>query len=205
MTENLPKLVKYIFPTSKELTEVWSLRYRDLPFTIISVGLIVNLCTLYSYYSTVYKTYKTYKSPVGDKYIQKTTQFRILILLMISRSQETCREVTNALWFHALRYAITVRGQCVMFFYMRHRIGSKLGSLINDHDWAITLLWSIWETKLNTHSNVGGSFNNLSARNRRASGNEWPGIICVRYHCPCRSCWLPRVWNGSIGRERGIL
>ena len=100
MTENLPKLVKYIFPTSKELTEVWSLRYRDLPFTIISVGLIVNLCTLYSYYSIVYKTYKTYKSPVDDKYIldiRKTTQFRILILLMISRSQETCREVTNAL------------------------------------------------------------------------------------------------------------
>ena len=44
---NLPKLIKHIFSTSEEWTGVCSLRYRELPFTSISimnVGVAVNLC-----------------------------------------------------------------------------------------------------------------------------------------------------------------
>ena len=161
---------------------------------------------MYNYCPIIYKkkTYKTYNSAVGDKYI-RSIQFRILILLIISGSWETCREPTNTLWFYSLRYDITRGGQCVViFFYMGHRSNtidrrsgnrcwdSELGSLINDEDWVITPMWSIC-----TRSNIS-ILNNLSARNCWASGNEWPGItvlvIIVNVEVP-----------GSPGFETGAL
>ena len=69
--KNVPKLVKYIFPSSKEWTRIWWLKCQDcLPFSrmnVDNIGLTVNL---YNYYQIFYTTYrKTYKSAIGDEYI----------------------------------------------------------------------------------------------------------------------------------------
>ena len=75
MTEkNLPKLVKYIFPTSEEWTGVWSLRYRELPFTSISimnVGVAVNLYTV-----------------ITESYTQPTKLTKVLLVISTSGAFE---------------------------------------------------------------------------------------------------------------------
>ena len=178
-------------PSPLQQNERWQRKYRSQ-----SVQLLLK--------NFIQPTRKTYKSAVGDEYIlsiRKTIQSGMLIP-PISKRQETLLGVTDRgiIWYSIMR-----ERQCAtMFFYAGHRSyiidrrsgnrcwDSELRSLINEDDWVITLISSIWWAKLNTHSNISG-LNNLSARNRRVSGNEWPGITCARYHCRCRSRWLPRV------------
>ena len=138
--KNVPNLVKYIFPSSKERTRVWWLKYRDcLPFSRMNVDNIGVAVNLYNHYQIVYTTYsKTYKSAVGDKYIlgiRKTTQPRTLIPLIISSSQGTWLEATNR---KIIRYVTMRKRQCVaMFFHAGHRSNvidhqSRNARLIND-------------------------------------------------------------------------
>ena len=57
--KNVPKLVKYIFPSSKEWTEVWWLKYQDcLPFSRMNVDNMDLAVNLYNHYQIFYTTYK---------------------------------------------------------------------------------------------------------------------------------------------------
>ena len=60
--KNVPKLVKYFFPSCKEWTGVWSSKYQDcLPFgrkNVDNMGLTLNLYNYYNYYKFFYTAYK---------------------------------------------------------------------------------------------------------------------------------------------------
>ena len=74
MNKNLPKFVKYIFPSSKEWTRVWFLGYRDLRLHFASIsteiidviGLGVNLHTISVKLFTL-PTEKTHKCAASDE------------------------------------------------------------------------------------------------------------------------------------------
>jgi len=92
-------LVEYIFPSNKEWTGVWFLRYRDLhlPFTTIGKEIINNVVLVDKIYTIIAKSVnrrKTYKSATSNEQIlgiRKETQARMLSLpiIDISKNRET--------------------------------------------------------------------------------------------------------------------
>jgi hypothetical protein len=102
MNKNLPKSVKYIFPSSKYQTGVWFLRERDrhLPFT--SVGSMdIDLADTNIVKLLAQPTKQTYESPASDQCIpgiRKEPRLRILSLPVISKAKNSlrcCRKLTK--------------------------------------------------------------------------------------------------------------
>ena len=102
-----------------------------------------------------------------------------------------------------------------MFFYAGHRSNtidrrsgnrcwdSELGSLINDDDWVgYTTMIDMMGWTLTVTSAAWIAWSLAIAESVETNG---VGSPCARYHCRCRSRWLPRVWNRSIGGERWML
>jgi len=102
MNKNLPKSVKYIFPSSKDWAGVWFLRYRDLHLPLDCIGRkIINNIVLADKIGTIIpksftqRTRKTYKSAACDEgipCIRKETQARMLSLLIISKRNNIWRK-----------------------------------------------------------------------------------------------------------------
>ena len=73
MNKNLPKLVKYIFPSDEQRTGIWSAGYRDLhwPFARIDSVNIADLvkitCIIFARFTQ--PATMTYKSAASDEYI----------------------------------------------------------------------------------------------------------------------------------------
>ena len=75
MNKNLPKLVKYIFPSNKQRTRVWFAGYRGLhlhlPFTSINVVSIADLAKTTSVSTPISCSIRemNHKSAAMDEYI----------------------------------------------------------------------------------------------------------------------------------------
>ena len=73
MSKNLPKLGKYIFPSDKQWTGVWSVGYRDLHLPCASIDrvdigaiLLKVICIIMKFMQSARMTYK---SAASDEYI----------------------------------------------------------------------------------------------------------------------------------------
>ena len=74
MNKNLPKLVKYIFPSNKQWIEVWSLSYRGLhlhfaSIASMSIGGVLMKTTCIIMLDFMQPARMTYKSTASDEYI----------------------------------------------------------------------------------------------------------------------------------------
>jgi hypothetical protein len=86
MNKNLPKSLKYVFPSSKYWTGVGFLRERNHRLPVTSVGMVdIDLTLDVKLFNTQPMT-RTYKSAASDQYmgIRKHTRLGILSLLVIS-------------------------------------------------------------------------------------------------------------------------
>ena len=92
MSKSLLKLLEYIFPSNKQWTGVWFLRYRDLAFPSIggeNTGVVLTdkICTIIAkLFIHLRKTYK--KGAASDEYILGVRKERTLSLAIVSESRE---------------------------------------------------------------------------------------------------------------------
>jgi hypothetical protein len=111
MNKNLPKSLKYIFPSG-----VWFLRERDhhLPTTGIR-RVDIDLTLDVKLFSTQPMT-RTYESAASDQYIlgiRKHTRLRILSLLVISKAKNSlrCQKLTKRFCPDSMDACIMVSGE----------------------------------------------------------------------------------------------